>query len=235
MKMNDQMRQALARFGVPESVADHWSPGSVQGVAAKGQEIIMDGPVVSDMEAAFWESMGVAGFVTPSAFRSALLASPGNITLRINSPGGSVFDASVIQALVIERQKVATVSAIVDGLAASAASFIAMTAEPIKMAPMAMIMVHRSSVLAAGNAEGLRKSADILDKIDENLVDMLAEASDMSVNDAQAAIEAETWYSAKDALELGIADEILSKDTNAGKKAASARARFANVAAQLAL
>ena len=235
MKVTKEQIEFLARFNIPESAIERFSPSSEMAVSVHDRDIFLDGPIVSSLEEKFFRAFGLdLGLVSPSAFREALDKIPaGDITVSINSPGGMVFDAAAIQSMILDRQKNDTVGTVIRGIAASAASFVAFSGSPIDMAPMGMIMVHRSSALAHGNGEGLRKSADVLDKIDSNLADQLSDASNLSHDDAVKAIAAESWYTAKEALDLGIVDKILSADDNTGKPKASARSGLSALASHL--
>ena len=235
MKVTKEQAEFLARYNIPESAIERFSPSSEIPVSVRDRDIFLDGPIVSSLEEKLYRAFGLdLGLVSPSAFREALDKVPsGDITVSINSPGGMVFDAAAIQSMILDRQKNDQVRVAVRGIAASAASFIAFSGEPIEMAPMAMIMVHRSSAIAYGNGADLRKSADVLDKVDDNLADQLSDTSNLSRDEAAEAIAAETWYTAKEALDLGIVDTILSSSDDGSKSKASARAGLSALASHL--
>ena len=128
------------------------------------------------------------------------------ISLRINSPGGSVFDGMAIANAV--RRHPATTTAYVDGLAASIASVIAVSGDRMVMADNALLMVHNAWGVAVGNAEDMRSSADVLDKVDEGIVAAYAGKSGKDEADVLAVMAAETWFTASEALEFGLADEV---------------------------
>ena len=235
MKLTNEQIEFLARFNIPETAIERFSPSAEIPVSVREQDIFLDGPIVSSLEEKLFRAFGLdLGLVSPTAFREALDKIPtGDITISINSPGGMVFDAAAIQSMILDRQKNDQVSVVVRGIAASAASFIAFSGSPITMAPMGMIMIHRSSTMAYGNGADLRKSADVLDKIDDNLADQLSDISNLSHGDAVKAIAAESWYTAKEALDLGIVDTILSVDDNTGKPKVSARSGLSALATHL--
>ena len=235
MKLNKEQIEFLAKFNITESAIEKFSPSNAVAVTVRERDIFLDGPIVSTLEERLFKSFGLdIGLVSPSSFREALDKLPnGDINVSINSPGGMVFDAAAIQSMILERQEKDNVTTIVRGVAASAASFIAFSGSPVEMSPMALIMVHRSSVLTHGNAEDLRKTADLLGKIDGNLADQLTETSNLSAEDATKAIAAETWYTAKEALELGIVDKVLSSGEDDDKLGASSRSSLSAIAAQL--
>jgi ATP-dependent Clp protease, protease subunit len=128
------------------------------------------------------------------------------IDLRLNSPGGSVFDGTAI-ANAIERHP-ATVTAHVDGLAASIASVIALAADRVVFAANALFMIHEPRGGAWGTREDMEKMADVLAKITDVMVGIYDRRSALTEDEIRAAMQAETWYTAEEALEVGFADEI---------------------------
>jgi ATP-dependent Clp endopeptidase proteolytic subunit ClpP len=129
-----------------------------------------------------------------------------NINVRINSPGGSVFDGQAIfNAIDRHPSKVTTH---IDGLAASIASVIALAGDEVVMASNALYMIHDPWAAAVGDASEMRKTADLLDKIAGQLVDTYAAKSGQEPADIAEAMHAETWYTAAEALDLGLVDRI---------------------------
>lgn len=129
-----------------------------------------------------------------------------NINVRINSPGGSVFDGQAIfNAIDRHPSKVTTH---IDGLAASIASVIALAGDEVVMASNALYMIHDPWAAAVGDASEMRKTADLLDKIAGQLVDTYAAKSGQEPAYIAEAMHAETWYTAAEALDLGLVDRI---------------------------
>ena len=129
------------------------------------------------------------------------------ITVRINSPGGDVFDAfAIFNALQSHKSKIVTR---IESLAASAASFIALAGKEVQAYKNAMLMIHNSWVYAAGNQYDLREIADILEKLDGNMVDIYAENSSVGKKEVRDMMKAETWLTAKEAKEKGFIDTII--------------------------
>jgi len=128
------------------------------------------------------------------------------INLRINSPGGNVFDGITIYNSL--RDHSAKVKVQVDGLAASIASIIAMAGDEIRMAKNSFLMVHNAWSFTAGNAKDLRKLADTLDKIDGTLTQTYQDKTGMPTADIQQLMEDETWLNADEALAKGFADSV---------------------------
>lgn len=129
-----------------------------------------------------------------------------NIHLRINSPGGSVFDGQAIYNALVRHP--ANVTTFIDGVAASIASVIALAGDRVVMAQNALFMIHDPSSRVAGTADDMRKMADLLDKVTQQLVDTYAERTGLEDDDIRDAMAAETWYTADEALEAGFIDEV---------------------------
>lgn len=129
------------------------------------------------------------------------------VTVRINSPGGDVFDAiAIFNALQSHKSKIITK---IESLAASAASFIALAGKEVQAYQNAMFMIHDPWVLAAGNQYDLREIADILEKISGNMVDIYSQNSNIGKKEIRDMLKAETWFTAKEAKEKGFIDAII--------------------------
>lgn len=172
-------------------------------------EIFLYDAIVSDeVEAEWW------GGVAPESFVKALRGiTAGTIHLRINSPGGSVFAARAMEQAL--RDHKAKIIVHIDGLAASAATFIAMAGDEIIMSKGALFMIHNAWTGLWGNAEDLRKEADLLDKIDATLVDTYAERSGKDKEAVAEWMTAETWFTAAEAVEHGFADRVAETEAKA--------------------
>ena len=147
--------------------------------------------------------------ITPSGFKEDL-DSLGNISILnvyINSPGGDVFAGQAIYSM-LKRCK-ATVNIHVDGLAASIASVIAMAGDTIHMPSNSMMMIHNPWSFAQGNSTDFRKMADDLDKIGLSIQETyLAKAPDMKQEELVTLLDAETWLTAQECLDLGLCDVV---------------------------
>lgn len=129
------------------------------------------------------------------------------IELHLSSPGGDVFaGVAIYQSL---KDHPAAVNVVIDSLAASAASFIAMAGDTIKIARNAQMMIHDAHGLSIGNAKDMRETATLLEKVSDNIADIYSQRAGGTVEDWRARMLAETWYSAQEAVEAGLADEIL--------------------------
>lgn len=135
------------------------------------------------------------------------------ITVHINSPGGEVFDGIAIHTALATNK--AHVTTFVTGIAASAASFIAMAGDTIKMARNATMMIHDASGMCWGNPADMRATADLLDKLSDNIADMYAMQAGGTAESWRAAMSKESWYTGKEALAAGLVDEITDADAEA--------------------
>ncbi|WP_114202324.1 head maturation protease, ClpP-related [Janibacter anophelis] len=132
------------------------------------------------------------------------------IELHINSPGGSVYDGIAIRNALVQHD--ATITAIVDGLAASAASYIALAGDEVVMAPNSELMIHDASGVCLGWAQDMRKMAEDLDRISDNIATMYADKAGGDAKAWRKVMLAETWYSADEAVEAGLADRVDRKN-----------------------
>ncbi len=146
-----------------------------------------------------------------AGFRNTLksLGDVKSINLHINSPGGSVFEGIAIYNML--KQNSARINVYIDGLAASIASVIAMSGDAIFMPSNSMMMVHNPWVMAIGNASELRKQADDLDQITKSSVQTyLAKAGDkLDEKTLTQLMDDETWLTAQEAVDYGLADEVM--------------------------
>lgn len=161
--------------------------------------------VASDDDEAMW-----AGGVSPRQFMAALAQTKGPVTLRINSPGGSVFGAQAMVAAM--RAHPEPITAQVDSIAASAASVIAAEASKLVMAPGAMLMIHKAWGMVVGNEDDLRQTADLLAKIDGNIADTYARRSGEDPAKMLDLMAAETWFTAEEAVAAKLADGIIEEN-----------------------
>ena len=148
--------------------------------------------------------------VTPKLFRDELDAGKGPISVWINSPGGDVFAAAQIYNMLMDYPYDVTVK--IDGLAASAASVIAMAGTTVEMSPVAMMMIHNPATVAIGDSEEMKKAIKMLDEVKESIMNAYEIKSGQSRDKISKLMDAESWFNAKKAVELGFADKILFAD-----------------------
>jgi ATP-dependent Clp endopeptidase proteolytic subunit ClpP len=161
----------------------------------------------SGTEVLIYDEIGAYG-VTAKGFLAELGALPDDaaIDLRLNSPGGSVFDAVAIYNAL--KRHPGEITVWIDGIAASAASYIAMAGDTVVMPENAFLMIHDPSGLVMGTAEDMRATAEALDKVKGSLIQGYAAKSGKPDEEIAALMEAETWLDAKDALDFGFIDRI---------------------------
>jgi len=146
--------------------------------------------------------------VTPKQFKNDLdeLGDIDELNVYINSEGGDVFAAQAIYSMIKRHE--ATVNVYIDGLAASAASVIAMAGDNVYMPANAMMMIHNPWTVALGNSDEFRKIADDLDKIRESIVATYEAKTGLETKKIEKFMDKETWFTAEEAFEYGFADEI---------------------------
>ena len=141
------------------------------------------------------------------------------IDLRLNSPGGSVFDGVAIHNALLTHR--ARVDVTVDGVAASIASVIAMAGDSITMGRGTRMMIHNPSGVVIGQARDMREIANLLDELGRDIAGFYAERAGKDVAHWLDLMEAETWYSAQEAVDAGLADAVLGKAKGDGEKPAN--------------
>lgn len=145
--------------------------------------------------------------VSAADFSKALSDAHGeDVTIHINSCGGNVFDANAMAERL--RAYPGKTTASIEGVAASAASYFALTADEVIMNPSALMMVHNPSTVCAGQASDLRECADFLDKVRETIVSQYVKKTGADAEEIRALMDAETWMGALDAKERGFVDGL---------------------------
>jgi ATP-dependent Clp protease protease subunit len=172
--------------------------------AAEGQPAVLrlEGPIATET---WWGDE-----VTPEAFRADLEAHPGDIEVYINSPGGDVIAGSMIYTMLKEHKGAVTVK--VAGIAASAASVVAMAGDTVLMAPTAYMMIHNAMSIAFGNKHDMRHEGDVLDEVDKGIRAAYRMRTGMSDAKLARLMDEETWMSAATAMALGFADGIIGAE-----------------------
>ena len=147
--------------------------------------------------------------VTPELFREELNAGQGNITVWINSPGGDCVAAAQIYNMLMDYKGDVTVK--IDGIAASAASVIAMAGTKVLMSPVSMMMIHNPATIAFGDTAEMQKAINMLAEVKESIMNAYEIKTGMSRTKISHLMDAETWMDAHKAVELGFADDILAR------------------------
>lgn len=151
--------------------------------------------------------------VTPALFKEELNAGVGDITLWVNSPGGDCVAAAQIYNMLSEYPGKVTVK--IDGIAASAASVIAMAGDEVMMSPVSMMMIHNPATIAWGDHTEMKKAIELLDAVKESIINAYVLKTGQSRTKLSHLMDAETWMDANKAVELGFADGILYSDSDA--------------------
>lgn len=132
------------------------------------------------------------------------------LTVRVNSPGGSVFEGMAIASML--RSHPADITVRVDGIAASIASVIAMAGDRVVMMPGATMMIHDASGMCLGDAADMAKMAELLDLLSNNIADIYAAKAGGTRDEWRTTMRAEKWYLAQEAVDAGLADEVATMD-----------------------
>ena len=138
------------------------------------------------------------------------MSGEGDITVWINSPGGDCIAAAQIYNMLMDYKGNVTVK--IDGLAASAASVIAMAGTKVMMSPVGMLMIHNPMTMAAGDTSEMQKAIDMLSEIKESIINAYEIKTGLSRAKISRLMDAETWMDAGKAKELGFIDEIIHRD-----------------------
>ena len=147
--------------------------------------------------------------VTPKIFKDELMNGEGDITVWINSPGGDCIAAAQIYNMLMEYKGDVTVK--IDGIAASAASVIAMAGTKVLMSPVSMLMIHNPMTIAFGNKGEMEKAISMLDEVKESIINAYEIKTGLSRTKLSHLMDQETWMDANKAVELGFADDILKR------------------------
>ena len=148
--------------------------------------------------------------VTPQMFKDELFSGTGPVTIWLSSPGGDCVAASQIYAMLMDYKGDVTVK--IDGIAASAASVIAMAGTRVLMAPTAMMMVHNPATMAFGDHNDMKKAIELLDEVKESIINAYELKTGLPRKDISKLMENETWMNARKAIELGFADGELTDE-----------------------
>lgn len=167
-------------------------------------------------EVLIYDEIGYWGVMAADFARDVNALDVDELTVRINSPGGEVHDGVAI--LNTLRDHKATITVIVDGLAASAASFIAMAGDEIVMNRNAEMMIHDAWGLCRGNADEMAKYVDYLEQVSDNVASIYAERAGGTADEWRSLMREETWYTAQEAVDAGLADRVAEKKTGSDSK-----------------
>jgi len=150
--------------------------------------------------------------VTPQLFKDELMAGSGDITVWINSPGGDCVAAAQIYNMLMDYKGNVTVK--IDGIAASAASVIAMAGTKVLMSPVSMMMIHNPMTIAFGDSGEMQKAIEMLGSVKDSIINAYEIKTGLSRTKLSHLMDAETWMDANKAMELGFADEIMKRSAD---------------------
>ena len=162
-------------------------------------ELIFNGPIS--------EESWFGDEITPALFRDELAKISGNLTVWLSSPGGDVFAASQIYTMLRNHKGKVTVK--IDGIAASAASVVAMAGDETLISPTGMMMIHNPSTVAMGNKADMEKAISLLEEVKETILNAYEDKTHLSRTRLSHLMDEETWFNAKKAKQLGFVDGIL--------------------------
>lgn len=191
---------------------ERWNP-SIKAASTDDNSITIYDPIGFD----WWTGEGVTAKRISAALRSI---GDSDVTVKINSPGGDVFEGLAIYNLLREHKGKVTVQIL--GLAASAASFIAMAADEIQIARAGFLMIHNSWTMAAGDRNDIREVADFLEQIDGTIADIYAVRTGDPIEAMRKLMDVETWMGGAAAIDAGFADSLLASDAAVEDASASA-------------
>lgn len=193
---------ASGKRDLPAAAIDRWD-GSIRAAAQSGENTI----TIFDVIGEDWWGDGVSANRIAAALRSL---GGDDVTVHINSPGGDMFEGLAIYNLLREYKGKVTVKVL--GLAASAASIIAMAGDEVQIGRGAFLMIHNAWIVAAGNRNDFREYADYLEPFDKAMADIYAARSGMPVEEIQSLMDKESFIGGGDSVEKGLADALLSSD-----------------------
>lgn len=162
--------------------------------------------------------------ISAEQFAADLAQVKGDVEVHINSPGGDAFDGITIYNVLAARE--GNVTTVVDGLAASAASVIFMAGKERSVSPGGMVMIHDALALCIGNAADMRDTAQLLDKVSDNIADVYAAHAGKTPAEWRAAMVAEGWYTAAEAVTAGLAHKLTARPGDAAESEQDAAAAF---------
>lgn len=190
------------RFDLSPRALDRWNP-SIQAAAVDDNSISIFDVIGQD----YWTGEGVTAKRIAGALRAI---GDGDVVVNINSPGGDMFEGLAIYNLLREHQGHVTVKIL--GVAASAASIIAMAGDEVQIARAGFLMIHNAWTYAAGNRHDFRAYADYLEPFDAAMADVYVARSGQDAKSIEQMMDGETWIGGSKAIDQGFADTLLASD-----------------------
>lgn len=179
-----------------------WNWKTVENEGLKERTLFLNGTIA--------EESWFDDDVTPRIFKEELFSDSGDITIWINSPGGDCIAAAQIYNMLMDYKGDVTIK--IDGIAASAASVIAMAGTKVLVSPVSMMMIHNPATMAWGDSGDMKKAISMLDEVKESIINAYEIKTGMARNKLSHLMDLETWMNAGSAIELGFADEMLTRN-----------------------
>ena len=176
------------------------------------KKIKLNGPVIGDGSTWLYDWLGMPYISASKVSKELDAAGGGDVELYINSGGGSVFAGSEVYTVL--REYPGKITAKITGVAASAASYIALAADDIRMSPLAQFMIHNAAIATDGDKRIHSSRKDLLEGVDESLISVYMKKSGKTRDELAELMNNETWMNAQKAVELGFADGILFEEEN---------------------
>lgn len=195
---------ADVRFDVSTGALNKWD-ASIKAAASDDSNTINIFDVIGED---YWTGEGWTASRVSGLLR--YIGADADITVNINSPGGDMFEGLAIYNLLREHKGEVTTKVL--GVAASAASVVALGGDKVEIARAGFLMIHNAWILVAGNRNDLRSYADYLEPFDKAMADIYAARSGGSLEEMAALMDAESWIGGSEAVELGFADSLLAAD-----------------------
>jgi ATP-dependent Clp protease, protease subunit len=206
-------RPSALQWDIAPQALERWTPNLMAAVSADNTISVFD-PIGVD----FWTGEGVTAKRIAGALRS--IGADKDVIVNINSPGGDLFEGMAIYNLLREHKGSVTVKVL--GIAASAASIIAMAGDEVQIARAGFLMIHNTWVAVLGNRNDLRDAADMLEPFDLAMADIYTARTGLEAKAVQKKMDAETWINGTAAVDEGWADSLLPSDQVKENKSAQA-------------
>ena len=236
--MERELKLALMNGGVHPDVIERWVPqlqikdGKVNNPAMQAAmtvqpgQVLLYGPIVSSvMEALISSWLGPDLVVSSQSFMRRLQEARDSgdgkhVEMLINSPGGSVFEASAIYSRLnkFRKEEDGEVKACVDGIAASAASFVMLASDAVESSETGMVFIHNSRGVAIGTHKQISQQAILLAKIDKTIQAVYVSKAPGLEKKLTGLMEAETWFTASEAVEAGLVDAVVNRKKEDGSE-----------------
>ena len=218
--MEEGLLNYLKSMGLNFSALDKWKPAVAKGehLEAESNEILIYGPIVDEFTRSMLSKwFGEIGFVSGNSFQKELKAmDDADITVRINSPGGDINEGAVMQTLLTTYK--GEVSVIIDGLCASAATFLLLPSSNVAIGELGQVMIHNAWTCSCGDKKEMANMAKWLGTMDNQIAEYYVKRTNLSKKKVEAMMDAETLFSAKDALGRGLVDEIVEAKAEKDKE-----------------